>query len=167
MPRLIVQSPELSGLLFDLVEGEVTVGRAADNAIHIDHASLSSHHAVMQLTPTGDYSIRDLNSTNGTRINGNKIASQKLMRGDLIQLGNIEVYYDSEIGGAQQPLPDPTMGAEYGSDSSERPANFANTSPFGRKATGDGSSKVPTIVLSALGVLTAIALVLVFVKSGG
>ena len=167
MPRLIVQSPELSGLVFDLVEGEVTVGRAADNAIHIDHSSLSSHHAVLNATPSGDYSIRDLNSTNGTRINGNKIASQKLMRGDLIQLGNIEVYYDSEIGGAQQPLPDPTVGVEYGSASSERPANFTNASPFGKKTDGASGSKLPTIVLGVLGGLAAIGLILVIVKSLG
>ena len=69
MPRLVAQSPEFEGKVFDLTGGELTVGRVADNRIQIEHASVSGHHAVFKLDAL-DYVIKDLDSTNGTRING-------------------------------------------------------------------------------------------------
>jgi predicted component of type VI protein secretion system len=164
MPRLIVQSPEFANLTFDLLESEISVGRAADNKIHIEHGSLSSHHAVLT-SGGGDYTVRDLNSTNGTRVNGNRIAQQRLQRGDILQLGNIEAYYDSEIGGAQQPLPDPTVGNEYGSETSERPSNYANVSPFGRKiAVNESAGKQPQLILTVLAVLAGLAFLALLVR---
>src|SRR4051794_35378281 len=53
----------------DLVEEIVTIGRAADNLIHIDDASVSGRHA--ELRQSGeDWHLRDVGSTNGTQVNG-------------------------------------------------------------------------------------------------
>src|ERR1700759_512461 len=95
MPRLVAQSPEFSGTSFDLKGPEMTVGRLEDNAISVAHASVSGHHAILTLDEQ-DYVLKDLDSTNGTRVNGEKITSQKLRRNDMVRLGNIELLYDSE-----------------------------------------------------------------------
>src|SRR5208282_2271019 len=95
MPRLVAQSQEFVGKTVDLYGQEITVGRVADNKIQIEHASISGHHAVLKLDGQ-DYVIKDLDSTNGTRINAEKIGEQKLRRNDILRLGNIELLYDSE-----------------------------------------------------------------------
>ena len=107
MPRLVAQSPEFEGKTFDLSGPEVTVGRVADNRIQIEHASVSGHHATFKLDQL-DYVIKDLDSTNGTRINGERITQQKLRRNDILRLGNIELLYDSEHAPPGQPMPQPS-----------------------------------------------------------
>src|ERR1700744_4516873 len=107
MPRLVAQSPEFEGKVFDLTGGELTVGRVADNQIQIEHAMVSGQHAVFKLDAL-DYVIKDLDSTNGTRINGERVSQQKLRRNDILRLGNIELLYDSEHQPPGQPMPSPS-----------------------------------------------------------
>ncbi len=90
MPRLVAQSPEFAGQTFELTGPEVTVGRLADNGIQIEHASVSGHHGVFRLDGQ-DYVVRDLGSTNGTRLNGEKNTEQKMRSNDNMSLGNIEL----------------------------------------------------------------------------
>ncbi|HZJ17269.1 MAG TPA: FHA domain-containing protein, partial [Chthoniobacteraceae bacterium] len=69
MPKLQISLPDGTQNSFDLIEDTITVGRVEDNMIQIDDASVSSHHA--ELVRDGDdYLLRDLDSTNGTRLNG-------------------------------------------------------------------------------------------------
>ena len=69
MPKLKISLPDGITAAHDLTENSITLGRVADNAIQIDDASVSSHHA--EFTRDGDeYSLKDLDSTNGTRLNG-------------------------------------------------------------------------------------------------
>jgi predicted component of type VI protein secretion system len=132
MPRLVAQSPEFEGKTFDLSGPEVTVGRVADNRIQIEHASVSGHHAVFKLDQL-DYVIKDLDSTNGTRINGERVTMQKLRRNDILRLGNIEMLYDSEHAPPGQPMPQPSERVNLNECKSQgRPANFTNASPVGK-----------------------------------
>src|SRR5277367_5820838 len=136
MPRLVAQSPEFSGKSFDLSGAEITVGRVADNKIQVEHASVSGHHAMLRLEAL-DYVIKDLDSTNGTRINGEKIAEQKLRRNDILRLGNIELLYDSEHAPPGQPMPALSERVHLADcKSSGRPADFINASPIGKKSRG-------------------------------
>src|SRR5271155_3766058 len=129
MPRLVAQSPEFSGKTFDLAGKEITVGRVADNKIQIEHASVSGHHAVFTLDQL-DYVVKDLESTNGTRINGERITQQKLRRNDILRLGNIEMLYDSEHQPPGQPMPSPSPRVNLAEcASSGRSAHFVNASP--------------------------------------
>src|SRR5580693_8213942 len=128
MPRLVAQSPEFEGRKFELSGSEITVGRLADNAIQVEHASVSGHHAILKLDNL-DYSIKDLDSTNGTRINGEKITEQKLRRNDVLRLGNIELLYDSEHQPPGQPMPGLSERVNLAECVSQgRPVNFANAS---------------------------------------
>jgi hypothetical protein len=151
MPRLVAQSPEFSGQTFDLSKPEITVGRLADNNIQIEHASISGHHATFKLTGL-DYTIQDHESTNGTRVNGEKISQQSLRRNDIVRLGNIELLYDSEHSPPGQPMPSPSQRVNLAECASRgRPANFANTSPMAKKSCGaQGRSLTVVLYLAAL-----------------
>jgi predicted component of type VI protein secretion system len=152
MPRLVAQSPEFAGQIFDLNGGEITVGRLADNQIQVEHASISGHHALFRLDGQ-DYAVRDLESTNGTRINGEKVAEQKLRRNDMLRLGNIELLYDSEHSPPGEPMPSLSPRVNLAECSSHgRPATFVNASPLGKKLEGR-QSKAWTAALTLLVIL--------------
>ena len=152
MPRLVAQSPEFSGKTFDLTGPEITVGRLADNQIQIEHASISGHHAQLKLDGL-DYVIKDLDSTNGSRINGERVAEQKLRRNDILRFGNIELLYDSEHAPPGQPMPSLSERVNLAECNSQgRPAHFTNASPIGKKARG-AANKTWTMILSGLALL--------------
>ena len=76
MPSLIVSIPDEPEVTHELTEEVITLGRISDNALQIDHASVSSHHA--ELTLRGEnYALKDLGSTNGTRVNGHTIEAEQ------------------------------------------------------------------------------------------
>ena len=54
----------------------------------VSYGDVSSHHAVLQQSPSGDVTIVDNNSTNGTYVNGHKVNSCVLKRGDKVMLAN-------------------------------------------------------------------------------
>ncbi len=157
MPRLVAQSPEFAGKSFDLTGPEITVGRVDDNQIQVEHASVSGHHAVLKLDGQ-DYSIKDLDSTNGTRINGERISEQKLRRNDVLRLGNIELLYDSEHQPPGQPMPTLSERVNLGECASQgRPLHFANASPIGKKIRA-GKSKLWVSVVGVIALLAVAAI---------
>ena len=157
MPRLVAQSPEFTGKSFDLTGPEITVGRVEDNRIQIEHASISGHHAVFRLEGL-DYTIKDLDSTNGTRINGEKIVEQKLRRNDILRLGNIELLYDSEHSPPGQPMPNPSERVNLAECKTQgRPPSFSNASPIVKRMKG-ATDRRWTLILTVLGILVAAGL---------
>jgi pSer/pThr/pTyr-binding forkhead associated (FHA) protein len=69
-----------------LVRNFFMIGRAPSNQIVIDHPTISAQHAV--LLRVGDsFWLKDLNSTNGTQINGVFVTDAKLKDGDTIRFG--------------------------------------------------------------------------------
>ena len=71
------------------------MGRSTDNHIQIADGQASRHHAEIRYD-NGRHHIVDLNSTNGTLVNDNRIASaQALSHGDIITIGNTELRYES------------------------------------------------------------------------
>ena len=69
--------------------GGMTVGRATDNSNVMSYPDVSSHHARLSVGPDGNVVISDLNSTNGTFVNGARITgSAVLKRGDRVMLAN-------------------------------------------------------------------------------
>jgi pSer/pThr/pTyr-binding forkhead associated (FHA) protein len=73
---------------FPLKLGAVTLGAAPGNDIVIDIATVSGRHAEFVVTPT-ECQVKDLNSTNGTLVNGNPIGSHTVLKiGDIIKFGS-------------------------------------------------------------------------------
>jgi hypothetical protein len=62
------------------------IGRVADNTISIDNAAVSSHHACI-FRDGGDLIVEDLQSTNGTFVNGRRVSRHVLQHGDVVQVG--------------------------------------------------------------------------------
>ncbi len=145
MPRLVAQSPEFAGTSFELIGPEMTVGRLDDNQITLAHASVSGHHAVLTLDEQ-DYLLKDLDSTNGTRVNGEKITSQKLRRNDVVRFGNIELLYDSEHAPPGRPMPSLSERVNLAECVTHGlPADFTNASPIKKKVRGGERSRWPLI----------------------
>jgi len=94
MPRLVLLSEGFAGRTFDLKTETTTVGRVSDNAFEIPEASVSSHHAEI-VVKGSDVLIRDLESTNGTFINGERITEAVLKPGQILRFGTIELKLDT------------------------------------------------------------------------
>jgi pSer/pThr/pTyr-binding forkhead associated (FHA) protein len=91
-----------TGRAHELKTETTTVGRVSDNAFEIPEASVSSHHAEFILRGT-EVLVRDLNSTNGTFINGERVTEATLKPGQILRLGTIEMRLESgETAAAKQ-----------------------------------------------------------------
>jgi pSer/pThr/pTyr-binding forkhead associated (FHA) protein len=88
MARLVLNCEGVGLGTHELARDIVMIGRAPLNQIAIDHPTVSAQHAV--LLRTGDsYSLKDLNSTNGTQINGDFVTDAELKDGDTIRFGSV------------------------------------------------------------------------------
>jgi len=86
-PRLIVVSGMMLGLQIELGGDAVTIGRASECALSLQHPSVSRHHC--EISRDGDrYFIEDLGSTNRTYLNGKPVRREELHDGDQISVGN-------------------------------------------------------------------------------
>ena len=97
MGKLVVS---LDGVVIKEVEitkDKTTLGRRPYNDIVIDNLAVSGEHAVMQLVGI-DVFIEDLNSTNGTYINGKAIKKQMLAHNDTVEIGKYKIKYLVEDG---------------------------------------------------------------------
>ena len=89
-PRLVVTSSNFAGTEYPITKTRVTIGRGDQCEVHISHPSVSSQHAEIRRTPRGDFEIRDLNSSNGTKVNGEMISGPVyLTSGCMIALGHV------------------------------------------------------------------------------
>ncbi len=79
----------------DIDQEELTIGRKPDNDIHLDNLAVSGRHAKI-LTILNDSFIEDLDSTNGTLINGKKVTKHALKNGDVILIGHHTLTYTSD-----------------------------------------------------------------------
>lgn len=78
----------------------MTIGRKPHNDIQIDNLAISGEHAVI-ITVNGDSFLEDLNSTNGTFVNGQAIRKHFLQSGEVITLGKYSLKYVSDALPAQ------------------------------------------------------------------
>lgn len=88
--KLVRINDAFAGEEFSLSEQENTIGRTDDNFILLSHSSVSRRHAV--IIRHGDfYAVQDLNSANGTRVNGKPVTQrQELRPGDRVEFGEVE-----------------------------------------------------------------------------
>jgi predicted component of type VI protein secretion system len=182
MPKLVVLSEGLTGRAHELKVEKTTVGRLDDNTFQIAEQSVSSHHCEV-LLKGNDVIIRDLDSTNGTYINGEKISEKVLKPGQILRLGNVEARLEGD--GAPTPSSAATAGATTPTDKKKQNQNtsviprgvklgetdpgsapkFDKNSPFAKK-----SNKINMIFLAVgvvLGLAIIIFLLMAFLRVGG
>lgn len=93
-PRFVVISSNFAGIEYNIVKTRVVIGRTETCDICIKHNSVSGQHAEIRRTPRGDFEIRDLNSSNGTKVNSVAISEPtRLNGGDCVTLGHIVMRY--------------------------------------------------------------------------
>jgi predicted component of type VI protein secretion system len=157
MAKLHILSGQLEGKVFDLLEERVTVGRALDNTIRMEDGTISHHHAVFVIDTEG-CKLRDLNSTNGTRVNGMRVTETMLNNGDQVRMGSVEMRFESDVKKASQPLPPSQTGVDLSQvgQGGGPPPSFASASPFGRKRHSQRNSL--TMAVLGLALVAALSL---------
>ena len=85
-PRLQVAAGPLADSIYFLTEPEVRIGRDPSNTLAIGDLSLSRRHCVLSRHEEG-YTLRDLESRNGTFVNGGVVSERRLHHGDQISVG--------------------------------------------------------------------------------
>ena len=92
MPKMIVSIDEVVIKEVQLTKDKTTLGRRPYNDIVIDNLAVSGEHAVLQMTGS-DVVLEDLNSTNGTYVNGKAVKKQQLQSGDAIEIGKYKIKF--------------------------------------------------------------------------
>jgi pSer/pThr/pTyr-binding forkhead associated (FHA) protein len=177
MARLIVLTAGMTGRVHELKVDKTTVGRLEDNTFQIPEPSVSSHHCEILLRG-GEVFIRDLNSTNGTFINGERVTESVLKPNQTLRLGQIELRLEAESAGAPAqgpttppPAPkkrtvDQSLATQRGVSLSELDQG-ARGAGFDTKGTGfskkdDKGNKIFLIVAGAVGLVIVVLLLYVF-----
>lgn len=101
MGKLIVTEADGKSREVPLDKERVTVGRHADNDIALNDKAVSGHHAVV-ITILSDSFLEDLDSTNGTLVNGKQVAKHPLSHGDTISIGRNSLRYEAEPAGDEE-----------------------------------------------------------------
>lgn len=88
----------------------LTIGRSPDNAVIIDNPAVSGHHARVY-SESGAAILEDLNSTNGTYVNGQHTPRRLLRSGDVVQIGKHQLVFEHTQEWAAAPPPQlPSLG---------------------------------------------------------
>jgi len=95
-PKLVVTRPDLPEIAFELVQEYTHLGRAPGNEISLPYPSISSRHCVFVISGP-DIVLRDLNSSNGTLVNGEPVSEVVLRPGDLIHAGVVEIKFEAAM----------------------------------------------------------------------
>jgi pSer/pThr/pTyr-binding forkhead associated (FHA) protein len=113
MAKLVLLSPGLTGRSHELKVERTTVGRVEDNTFQISEPSVSSHHCEVLLRGS-EIVVRDLDSTNGSFVNGEKITESVLKPGQILRLGQIEMRLETEATALPSRKVDQTMVMQRG-----------------------------------------------------
>jgi pSer/pThr/pTyr-binding forkhead associated (FHA) protein len=101
MARLVLHLDGQVLAEYNMSKERYTVGRLPDNDIRIDNSAVSGHHALV-INILNDSFLEDLNSTNGTYVNGKLIKKHALQHGDVITVGHHALrFVDSETEESQ------------------------------------------------------------------
>ncbi len=92
MPKMIVSIDGVVIKEVQLTKDRTTLGRRPYNDIVIDNLAVSGEHAVLQMSGA-DVFLEDLNSTNGTYVNGKAIKKQHLQNGDTVEIGKYKIKF--------------------------------------------------------------------------
>ncbi|MCX6929006.1 MAG: FHA domain-containing protein [Verrucomicrobia bacterium] len=170
MAKLVVLSAGMTGRTQELKVEKTTIGRVEDNTFQIAEPSVSSHHCEIVLRGN-EVVVRDLNSTNGTFINGEKVTESVMKTGQILRLGQIEMRLEPDTSAAPAKKPiDQTMVMQRGVSLTEleqgaRGSGF-DTKSAGFSKKGDNVSKIFWIVAAVVGLLIVGVLVYALMIAG-
>ena len=122
MPKMFISIDGVVIKEVQLTKDRSTLGRRPYNDIVIDNLAVSGEHAVLHMSGDGVF-LEDLNSTNGTYVNGKAIKKQQLHSGDTVEIGKYQIKFvnegaaekpDKAMGSSAKPVPDEPVAPAVG-----------------------------------------------------
>ena len=150
MGKLVVS---LDGVVIkevQITKDKTTLGRRPYNDIVIDNLAVSGEHAVLQMVGA-DVFIEDLNSTNGTYINGKAIKKQLLAHNDTVEIGKYKIKYLVEDGTDYEKTMIMKPGAAASAAAAYSPTVGFGASGFGSLGSGSGPASIKVLNGAAAG----------------
>ncbi|HZF17648.1 MAG TPA: FHA domain-containing protein [Steroidobacteraceae bacterium] len=142
MARLILSLDGQVLAEYNMNKERYTIGRLPDNDIRIDNPAVSGHHSLI-INILNDSFLEDLNSTNGTYVNGKLIKKHALQHGDLITVGHHQLrFVDAQEADVEQDEFEKTMVITPSSQGEQKIRRVVEAAT--EQATkGDGSRRPP------------------------
>jgi pSer/pThr/pTyr-binding forkhead associated (FHA) protein len=165
MARLVILSEGFTGKAHELTVDKTTIGRVEDNTFPIPEASVSGHHCEV-LRRGAEIIVHDLNSTNGTFLNGRQVTGEAVIKpGQILRLGQVELRLE-DAGAEKAPpkkLPDQTMvipqGVKLGQEPATKTVAFERTA-FTKKSNIGTKIFISVIVVLGLAVVVLVVMLL-------
>lgn len=155
MAVLVGISIDYKGKTFDLEDDEISIGRSDANEITLNNSSISGSHCMLKKLEAG-YQLKDLGSTNGTRVNGQQITETMLQDRDVVHFGSLEFIFadqqpeNIDIEALTTQIVSPAT-VEVSTEAAARPDSFSSISPFSSpKKNSRGTWIVLTMVIGVL-----------------
>ena len=120
MARLILSLDGQVLAEYNMSKERYTIGRLPDNDVRIDNPAVSGHHSLI-INILNDSFLEDLNSTNGTYVNGKLIKKHALQHGDVITIGHHQLRFsDQQASEPEQDEFEKTMVIPAGQQSADQ-----------------------------------------------
>lgn len=182
MAKITFYIPDQQPAKYDLSdELEISIGRASDCSIILDHGSVSGHHATIRQIGAGLHVLIDNNSTNGIYLEGERVAEAPLANGASFMIGSVPSEYEGDDASVAHPSAPvhskpaapvssaPAAAAHEGQFSSveatiaavsTRPPGFKDMSPVARVVKKNTLATV-AMIMGVVAILAAIALAVI------
>lgn len=154
MAVIIGMSADVKGQTHEIDSAGVTIGRNEGNTVVIDSSSVSGRHCEITMEG-GQCTLRDLGSTNGTRVNGEDITECALNPHDIVQIGFVDfVFNDADIPLSEAEAIYNKTEVVESEGPAVRPDSFSSISPFGaRRRESQGALTIVNIALAVIALL--------------
>ncbi len=127
MARLVLSLDSQVLAEYNMSKERYTIGRLPDNDVRIDNPTVSGHHSLI-INILNDSFLEDLNSTNGTYVNGKLIKKHALQNGDVVTVGKHQLRF---IDGSEEEENDDEFSRTMVMDNSEIAASYADAAEAG------------------------------------
>lgn len=160
MPRLVLLTEGFTGRSFELKAERSTVGRLEDNNFQIPAPSISGHHCEILLRGS-EVVVKDLDSTNGTFINGEQVTELVLQVGQTVRFGSVEARLEASAptGASGKKVLDKTAVLPQGVKMNELESGTQKITTFDKNSPFKKKSNKTTLVFIIVGVVIALAII--------
>jgi pSer/pThr/pTyr-binding forkhead associated (FHA) protein len=161
MARLVLSLDGQVMAEYNMNKERYTIGRLPDNDIRIDNAAVSGHHSLI-INILNDSFLEDLNSTNGTYVNGKLIKKHALQHGDVITVGHHQLRFveddeaqdEFEKTMVIQPSARPVEKVRTAAEIAEKASPSLSATSKNRAISVDGSAAAAALKKAKLQVLS-------------
>ncbi len=130
---------------YNMTKERYTVGRLPDNDVRIDNPAVSGHHSLI-INILNDSFLEDLNSTNGTYVNGKLIKKHALQHGDVITIGHHQLRFsDQPVADSEEDEFEKTMVIPAGQQSADQLAKAEKAAEAAAEAARQDAEPEPDV----------------------